>query len=156
MDLKERELILKGEVHQIVDATMDVSNQLGCGFLEAVYQEALGIELGERGIPYVTQKRIQISYKRKGAEQGVHRGLFVLRPDCRRDQSHQSDHSDRRGANAQLLEGNQSSAWVDRQFRRASTRMEALCQYEEESLTLMDTNQETRRMHSRLFACIRG
>ena len=63
MDLKERELILKDKVYQIVGAAIDVSNQLGCGFLEAVYQEALGIELGERGIPDVTQKRIQISYK---------------------------------------------------------------------------------------------
>ena len=63
MDVKERELIFKDEVYQIVGAAMEVSNQLGCGFLEAVYQEALGIELGERGIPYVTQKRIEISYK---------------------------------------------------------------------------------------------
>ena len=30
---------------------MEVSNQLGCGFLEAVYQEALEIELDERKIP---------------------------------------------------------------------------------------------------------
>jgi len=41
---------------------MDVSNQLGCGFLEAVYQEALEIELVERRIPHVPQKRIAISY----------------------------------------------------------------------------------------------
>ena len=59
----ERELILKDEVYQIVGAAMEVSNQLGCGFLEAVYQEALGIELAERAIPHVPQKRIQISYK---------------------------------------------------------------------------------------------
>ncbi|MHC1594159.1 MAG: GxxExxY protein, partial [Methanotrichaceae archaeon] len=37
--------------------------QLGCGFLEAVYQEALEIELVERRIPHVPQKRIAISYK---------------------------------------------------------------------------------------------
>jgi len=63
MDLKERELIFKDEVYQIVGAAMEVSNQLGCGFLEAVYQEALGIELDERRIPNVPQKRIEISYK---------------------------------------------------------------------------------------------
>jgi GxxExxY protein len=51
MDLNERELIFKDEVYQIVGAAMEVSNQLGCGFLEAVYQEALGIELDERRIP---------------------------------------------------------------------------------------------------------
>ncbi len=48
MNTNERELLLKNEVYQIVGAAMEVSNQLGCGFLEAVYQEALGIELVER------------------------------------------------------------------------------------------------------------
>ena len=63
MNASEHELILKDEVYQIVGAAMEVSNQLGCGFLEAVYQEALGIEFDERLIPYVPQKSIVISYK---------------------------------------------------------------------------------------------
>jgi GxxExxY protein len=42
---------------------MAVSNTLGCGFLEAVYQETMEIELSENGIPFEPQKRIQISYK---------------------------------------------------------------------------------------------
>jgi GxxExxY protein len=63
MDPDERELILKDEVYQIVGAAMEVSNQLGCGFLEAVYQEAMEIELAERRIPYLPQKRIEIYYK---------------------------------------------------------------------------------------------
>ena len=40
MDANKRELILKDEVYQIVGAAMEVSNELGNGFLEAVYQEA--------------------------------------------------------------------------------------------------------------------
>ena len=63
MNANERELILKDEVFQIVGAAMEVSNELGCGFLEAVYQEALEIELDERKIPHVPQKRIEIPYK---------------------------------------------------------------------------------------------
>ena len=63
MDVNERELILKDEVFQIVGAAMDVSNQLGCGFLEAVYQEAMEIELVERRILHVPQKRLEIFYK---------------------------------------------------------------------------------------------
>jgi GxxExxY protein len=39
------ELILKQECYRIVGAAMDVYNTLGPGFLEAVYQEALEIEL---------------------------------------------------------------------------------------------------------------
>lgn len=57
------DLLLKEEVYQIVGAAMEVANQLGCGFLEAVYQEALETELTERQVPYVAQKKIQISYK---------------------------------------------------------------------------------------------
>ena len=65
MNANERELILKDEVYQIVGAAMEVSNQLGCGFLEAVYQEAMEIELDERHIPHVPQRRIEICYKGK-------------------------------------------------------------------------------------------
>jgi GxxExxY protein len=63
MDANGRELLLKDEVYQIVGAAMEVSSQLGCGFLEAVYQEVLGIELDARRIPNTPQKGIQISYK---------------------------------------------------------------------------------------------
>jgi len=63
MDANERELLLKNEVFQIVGAAMEVSNELGCGFLEAVYQEALEIEFEERKIPHVPQKLIVIPYK---------------------------------------------------------------------------------------------
>ena len=42
---------------------MAISNTLGCGFLEAVYQEVMEIELAENGIPFEPQKTIQISYK---------------------------------------------------------------------------------------------
>ena len=63
MDANKRELILKDEVYQIVGAAMEVSNELGNGFLEAVYQEALGIEFDQRQIPYTPQQRITISYK---------------------------------------------------------------------------------------------
>ncbi len=63
MNANERELILKDEVHAIVGAAMEVSNELGSGFLEAVYQEALGIELTERGIPFAAQRPIEVLYK---------------------------------------------------------------------------------------------
>ena len=63
MNAKEHELILKDEVYEIVGAAMEVSNHLGCGFLEAVYQEALGVEFAARHIVYQAQKRIEISYK---------------------------------------------------------------------------------------------
>ncbi len=51
------------EVFAIIGAAMEVQNELGRGFLELVYHEALNIELGLCGIPFETEKLITISYK---------------------------------------------------------------------------------------------
>jgi GxxExxY protein len=50
-------LLFKDEVFKIVGAAFEVSNTLGCGFLEAVYQEALEIEFYDNRIPFESQKR---------------------------------------------------------------------------------------------------
>ena len=57
------ELLLKEEVYAIVGAAMEVSNELGAGFLEGVYQEALEIELRDRRIPFAAQVPLEILYK---------------------------------------------------------------------------------------------
>ncbi len=57
------ELVCRQEVYAIVGAAMEVYNELGSGFLEAVYQEALEIEMTERGIPFESQKVLAICYK---------------------------------------------------------------------------------------------
>jgi len=59
------ELIFKEEVFAIVGAAIEVHRELGPGFLEAVYQEAMEVELRERGIPFEAQKPLRISYKGK-------------------------------------------------------------------------------------------
>ena len=63
MNTNKRELLLKDEVYAIVGAAMEVSNELGSGFLEAVYQEALAIEFSRRNIPFEAQKPIKVRYK---------------------------------------------------------------------------------------------
>lgn len=63
MNADGRELLLKNEVYAIVGAAMEVSNELGSGFLEAVYQEALELELDARGISFAAQVPIRIAYK---------------------------------------------------------------------------------------------
>ncbi len=62
------ELVLRDEVYAIVGAAIEVHRELGPGFLEAVYQEALEIELLEQGIPFETQKLLRIQYKGKTLE----------------------------------------------------------------------------------------
>jgi GxxExxY protein len=57
------ELLLKEEVYAVVGAALDVYNELGPGFLEAVYHEAMEIESNWRGIPYQSHVKLQISYK---------------------------------------------------------------------------------------------
>ena len=57
------ELIYKDEVYAIVGAAMEVYNQLGAGFLEPIYQEAMEIETLERKIPTKPQHNIEVIYK---------------------------------------------------------------------------------------------
>ena len=42
---------------------MEVHRQLGCGFLEPVYQEALAIEFTNRDIPFVREVKLPLTYK---------------------------------------------------------------------------------------------
>jgi len=57
------DLIYKDEVYSIVGAAMDVYNNLGSGFLEAVYQEAIEIETASRKIPALPEQKLYIEYK---------------------------------------------------------------------------------------------
>ena len=56
-------MLLKDEVYQIVGCAMDVMNELGHGFLEKPYENALVVELGLRGIPFHQQSRFDVIYK---------------------------------------------------------------------------------------------
>lgn len=42
---------------------MEVRSELGCGFLEPVYQEALSVEFQESGIPFHKEARLDLEYK---------------------------------------------------------------------------------------------
>ena len=47
----------------IIGAAMEVHKELGSGFLEAVYQEALEREFTDQEIPYKSQPPVRIKYK---------------------------------------------------------------------------------------------
>ncbi len=59
----EKDLLYKVEVYEIIGAAIDVHKELGSGFLESVYEEAMIVESITRQIPYKTQVKIPIYYK---------------------------------------------------------------------------------------------
>jgi len=57
------EILFKDESYRIMGACFEVYNQLGSGFLEPVYQEAVGIELAMRHIPFGAKVDLKLQYK---------------------------------------------------------------------------------------------
>ena len=53
------------QTYAIIGAAMEVHRQLGHGFLEGVYHEALEVELEERGIPFEHEARFTVTYKQR-------------------------------------------------------------------------------------------
>ena len=57
------DLILKEESFKIIGACFEVHKELGCGFLEAVYQEALAKEFKLQEVPFQREVDLPIYYK---------------------------------------------------------------------------------------------
>ena len=64
-----KNLYYKEEAYKIIGACMNVHRELGQGFLEAVYQEALALEFIEQKIPFRKEAKIEIYYKESTLEQ---------------------------------------------------------------------------------------
>jgi GxxExxY protein len=51
------------EVYAILGACFEVYKRMGCGFLEAVYQECLEIEFEYKNIPFISQPELKLTYR---------------------------------------------------------------------------------------------
>lgn len=56
--------------HAVIGAAIEVHRVLGPGYLESVYEEALGVELTLRGIPFERQKSMGVDYKGHAVGEG--------------------------------------------------------------------------------------
>jgi GxxExxY protein len=63
------EIIYQEESYKIMGACFEVYKEMGCGFLESVFQECLGLELAAQDIPFRPQARLLLSYKSQRLEQ---------------------------------------------------------------------------------------
>ena len=59
------EIVYKRESYEIVGSCFEVYNEMGCGFLEPVYQECLAMEFRLRSLPFVEQHELTLQYKGK-------------------------------------------------------------------------------------------
>lgn len=57
------DLVYKEESYSIIGLCMEVHNQLGHGFSEIVYKDALEFEFSENGIVYEREKEYPVFYK---------------------------------------------------------------------------------------------
>ena len=63
------ELVYKEESYRLIGACFEVYKEMGCGFLEAVYQECLGMEFAAQDIPFKSQCELGLSYKGRSLKQ---------------------------------------------------------------------------------------
>ncbi len=63
MNTDEHRLELNALTEKIIGCAYQVSNILGCGFLEKVYENALAIELRKSGLIVAQQHEIEVRYR---------------------------------------------------------------------------------------------
>jgi len=63
------DLIFEEETYAIRGAVFEVYKEMGCGFLETVYQECLEKEFIRKGIPFIAQPELKLCYKNELLQQ---------------------------------------------------------------------------------------
>ena len=61
--IMKEDYIFKKECYEIIGCCMEVHSELGCGFLEAVCQEALELSFMDTEIPFEREVQLDVFYK---------------------------------------------------------------------------------------------
>ncbi len=69
MEIYITDLIYKEESYAVIGACFNVYNDMGCGFLEPVYQECMQIELEYKNISFIPQKKLELYYRDRKLKQ---------------------------------------------------------------------------------------
>jgi GxxExxY protein len=70
------EILCRDECYPVQGAVFEVYREMGCGFLEAVYQECLAREFARRGVSFTAQRELNLYYKGE-ASRHVYSPYFI-------------------------------------------------------------------------------
>ena len=109
------EIVYKDESFQIIGACFEVYKEMGCGFVEPVYQECLELELAIQGLPFIAQAALRLRYngrrlKRKYTPDFILFGKIVMEIKAVKELA------DKHCASSQLSQGHWLSPRLARQF----------------------------------------
>ncbi|MBW6516253.1 MAG: GxxExxY protein [Candidatus Cloacimonetes bacterium] len=60
---KNKKYLFENYTYEIIGCCLEVHKELGCGFHEQVYQEALVVEMSRKNIPFEKEKQLIVNYK---------------------------------------------------------------------------------------------
>ena len=122
MDKSERskltQLILKDEVYAIAGAAIEVHRELGPGFLESVYQEAMKLELSARSVPFEAEKPISIEYKGQRLSQNYFADLVCFGQIIVELKALSRLSGSEQGPSSQLPQSHRFQSWRSHQLRQ--------------------------------------
>jgi GxxExxY protein len=111
------------QTYAIIGAAMEVHRELGAGFLEAVYQRALEVELRLREIPYRTQVELPVHYKNKLLDCKYRADFLCYEAVILELKSIEKTRSLGVGANHQLPQSYRANNWVIAQLQIREPRV---------------------------------
>src|SRR5882724_8512993 len=118
------ELLYKQEVFQLVGLCMEIHGELGKGHDEAIYKDALIVELTRAGIPFSREKNYEITYKGSDPASLLLRGLRYLGENSVGGESPRETHRLARQTSAELSGGFETARRSVGQFRQRYSGME--------------------------------